>query len=158
SASVAAALGGVLVVLAAACSTQGTQVNPPPAATGPWIAPYYYLAAGGPSPAEIMKTTGVRRLTLAFVVSDGTCQPVWHNGDPLPGASEEAAIQGIRSAGGEAAVSFGGMGGTKLGLTCTSPQALAGVYQTVISTYRLHSIDVDIEDTEIGSAAARQRI
>ncbi|MGH3215915.1 MAG: chitinase, partial [Trebonia sp.] len=127
-------------------------------ASGPWIAPYDYLAAGGPSPAEVMKTTGIRRFTLAFIVSDGGCQPVWDNGDPLTGAAEEAAIDGIRSAGGEAAVSFGGNGGTKLGLTCTSSQALAGVYQQVISAYRLPAIDLDIEDTEIGSAAARQRI
>jgi chitinase len=50
------------------------------------------------------------------------------------------------------------MGGTKLGLTCTSPGALAGVYQQVISAYRLRSIDLDVEDAEIGSAVARQRI
>lgn len=105
-----------------------------------------------------MKATGIRRFTLAFVVSDGACQPAWDNGDPLTGAPEEAAIRGIRSAGGEAAVAFGGMGGTKLGLTCTSPQALAGVYQQVISAYRLPAIDLDIEDTELYSAASRQRI
>ena len=179
AASAAAVLAGGTAVLVASCSTQGTQGTPattgtpatqeapatqgtqrnqPAPASGPWIAPYDYLAAGGPSPAEVMKTTGIRRFTLAFIVSDGACQPVWDNGDPLTGASEEAAIGGIRAAGGEAAVSFGGNGGTKLGLTCTSPEALAGVYQQVISAYRLPAIDLDIEDTEIGSAAARQRI
>ena len=105
-----------------------------------------------------MKATGIRRFTLAFVVSDGGCQPVWDNGDPVDGASEEAAIRGIRSAGGEVTVSFGGNGGTKLGLTCDSPETLAGVYQQVISAYRLPAIDLDIEDTEFYSAAARQRI
>ena len=139
-------------------ATQGTQGNQPAQASGPWIAPYDYLAAGGPSPAEVMKATGIRRFTLAFIVSDGACQPVWDNGDPVDGASEEAAIRGIRTAGGQVTVSFGGNGGTKLGLTCDSPEALAGVYQQVISAYRLPAIDVDIEDTEIGSAAARQRV
>jgi chitinase len=105
-----------------------------------------------------MKATGIRRFTLAFIVSDGACQPVWDNGDPVDGASEETAIRGIRSAGGEVTVSFGGNGGTKLGLTCDSPEALAGVYQQVISAYRLPAIDLDIEDIEIGSAVARQRI
>ena len=177
-ASAAAGLAGVTAVLVAACSTQSTQgptaatapathgasatqstsVTQPAPTSGPWIAPYDYLAAGGPSPAEVMKATGIRRFTLAFIVSDGGCQPVWDNGDPVDGASEEAAIRGIRSAGGEVTVSFGGNGGTKLGLTCDSPEALAGVYQQVISAYRLPAIDVDIEDTEIGSAAARQRI
>lgn len=174
--SAPAVLAGVTAVLIAACSTQATHAptgtpttqgssatQSTPAtktapASGPWIAPYDYLAAGGPSPAEVMKATGIRRFTLAFIVSDGACQPVWENGDPLTGAAEEAAINGIRSAGGEAAVAFGGMGGTKLGLTCASPAALAGVYQQVINTYRLPAIDLDIEDTEIGSPAARQRI
>jgi len=171
-----AVLAGLTAVLVAACSTQGTpartgppatqgasatpgrHVNQPAPASGPWIAPYDYLAAGGPSPAEVMKATGLRRVTLGFVVSDGACRPVWDNGDPLAGASQEAAIRGIRSAGGEAAVAFGGNGGTKLGLTCTSAEALAGVYQQVISAYRLRAIDLDVEDTEVGSAAARQRI
>ena len=141
-ASAAAVLAGGTAILVASCSTQGTQGtrattspstsqeapatqgtqgaqrNQPAPASGPWIAPYDYLAAGGPSPAEVMKTTGIRRFTLAFIVSDGACQPVWDNGDPLTGAAEEAAIRGIRSAGGEAAVSIGGNGGTKLGLTC----------------------------------------
>ena len=178
-ASAPAVLAGVTAVLVAACGTQGTQsptaataapatqgasatqstpVNQPAPAGGPWIAPYDYLAAGGPSPAAVIKATGIRRFTLAFIVSDGACQPVWDNGDPLTGATEEAAIGGIRSAGGEAAVAFGGMGGTKLGLMCTSPEALAGVYQQVISAYRPPSIDLDIEDTELYSAPARQRI
>jgi len=178
-ASAAAVLAGAIAVLLAACGTQGpqdtpgatgtaatqnvpaaqgTQGNQPVPASGPWIAPYDYLAAGGPSPVQVMKATGLRRFTLAFIVSDGTCNPVWDNGDPLTGAAEEAAIGGIRSAGGEVAVSIGGMGGTKLGLTCTSAGALAGVYQEVISAYRLSAIDLDIEDTEIGSAVARQRI
>ena len=147
-ASAAAVLAGGTAILVASCSTQatqgtrattspstsqeapatqGAQRNQPPPASGPWIAPYDYLAAGGPSPAEVMKTTGIRRFTLAFIVSDGACQPVWDNGDPLTGAAEEAAIGGIRSAGGQVTVSVGGNGGTKLGLTCTSPQALAGV-------------------------------
>ena len=114
SASAPAVLAGITAVLVAACSTQGTQgtpattgtpatqgasatqstpVNQPAPASGPWIAPYDYLAAGGPSPATVMKTTGIRRFTLAFVVSDGACQPVWDNGDPLTGATEEAAIR-----------------------------------------------------------------
>src|SRR5579872_728042 len=105
NAAAAAALAGVITVLVAACgthatptatgthatqsapATQGTPAHQPvPAPTsGPWVGPYDYLAAGGPSPAEVMKATGIRRFTLAFIVSDGGCQPVWDNGDPLTG-------------------------------------------------------------------------
>src|SRR5271165_5833367 len=74
SAPAPAVLAGVTAVLVAACSTQGTQgasatqgtpVTQPAPASGPWIAPYDYLAAGGPSPAQVMKATGIRRFTLA---------------------------------------------------------------------------------------------
>jgi chitinase len=128
------------------------------AAGGPWAAPYLYLGANGPPAAEVMKATGVRRFTVAFVVSDGTCNPVWDGGDRLTGGAADAAIRGIRAAGGEVAVSFGGMGGPKLGVTCSSPEALAGAYQKAIAAYRLRAVDMDLEDTEIGSPAVRQRV
>ena len=141
------------------------QVNPAAPTSGPsaaaydyWAAPYDYLAAGGPSPAQVMKATGIRRFTLAFIVSDGTCTPIWDVPDPLTGGPEEAAIRDIRAAGGDVAVSFGGADDTKLAVTCTSPEALADAYQKVISTYRLHAIDLDAEDTEIATAAVRQRM
>ena len=143
----------------------GAQVNQAAPTSGPsaaayehWAAPYDYLAAGGPPPAQVMKATGIRRFTLAFIVSDGTCTPVWDAPDPLTGGSEEAAIREIRAAGGDVAVSFGGAGGTKLAATCTSPEALADAYQQVISAYRLRAIDLDAEDTEIATAAVRQRM
>ena len=143
----------------------GAQVNQAAPTSGPsaaaydyWAAPYDYLAAGGPPPAQVMKATGIRRFTLAFIVSDGTCTPVWDAPDPLTGGPEEAAIRDIRAAGGDVAVSFGGAGGTKLAATCTSPEALADAYQQVISAYRLHAIDLDAEDTEIATAAVRQRM
>ena len=160
--SMAAATAAMAAVLTAGCATQANQAAPPSErrrpAGGPWAAPYDYLAAGGPPPAQVMKATGIRRFTLAFVVSDGTCTPVWDAPDPLTGSAEVAAIRDIRAAGGDVAVSFGGAGGTKLAATCTSPEALAGAYQQVISAYRLHAIDLDAEDTEIATAAVRQRM
>ena len=110
---------------------------------------------------QIMKATGVRHFTLAFIVSGGGCAPAWNgpNGpDPLTGSPEEAAIRDVRAAGGDVSISFGGAGGTKLGVTCSSPDALAGAYQQVISAYRLRAIDVDLEDTEVATPAVRQRV
>ena len=162
SIATAATAAAVIAVLTAGCTTQVNQAAP---TSGPqaapydhWAAPYDYLAAGGPPPAQVMKATGIRRFTLAFIVSDGSCSPVWDAPDPLTGGPEEAAIRDIRAAGGDVAVSFGGAGGTKLAVACTTPEALAGVYQKVISAYRLHAIDLDAEDTEIAAAAVRQRM
>ena len=155
-------LAAATAAIIAGCGAQVNQAaptsEPSAAANVYWAAPYDYLAAGGPSPAQVMKATGIRRFTLAFIVSDGTCTPVWDGPDPLTGGPEEAAIRDIRAAGGDVAVSFGGAGGTKLAVTCTSPEALADAYQQVISAYQLHAIDLDAEDTEIATAAVRQRM
>ena len=148
-----AALAAVIAFLAAGND------NPASQGAAPWsAAPYLYAGAAGPTAAQVMTATGIRYFTVAFVVSDGACHPAWDGPDPLTGSVEEAAIRGIRAAGGDIAVSFGGMGGTKLGTTCSSPQALAGAYQKVIAAYRLRAIDLDVEDAEISSATARQRM
>ena len=147
---------GIATAVLAGCATASTaHPGQPVPASQPvsWAAaPYDYLAAGGPAPVQIMKATGVHAFTLAFIVSGGGCTPVWNGPDP------RAAITAIRAAGGDVAVSFGGAGGTKLGVTCGSPGALAGAYQQVISTYRLRAIDLDLEDTEVATPAVRQRV
>ena len=155
----AVAVAALVAVIAVLTAGHATQVNRGVArASESWAAPYYYLGADGPSPAQVMMATGVHQFTLAFIISDGICSPAWDGPDPLTGNAEEAAIRGIRAVGGDVAVSFGGMGGTKLAVTCSSPEALAGAYQKVVSAYRLRAIDLDVEDTEIGSAVVRQRI
>lgn len=157
--SLAAAGGAVAAVIAMLTGGGAAQVSQNPARpSGPWTAPYYYLDVNGPSPTQVMAATGVRRFTLAFIQSDGSCSPAWQGQDPLTGGPEQAAIRSIRAAAGDVAVSFGGMGGTKLGVTCATAAALAAAYQKVIDAYRLRSVDLDVEDTEISDAAVRQRI
>ncbi len=151
-----AALAAVTAMLTARRAAEVSQA--PAQASVPWAAPYYYLGADGPPATQVMAATGVRRFTLAFIQSGGSCSPAWQGQDALTGGPEQAAVRSIRAAGGEVAVSFGGMGGTKLGVTCRTPAALAAAYQKVIDAYRLRAIDVDAEDTEISAAAVRQRI
>lgn len=151
-----AALAAVITMMTRGHATPSGQ-RPGPA-SGPWTAPYYYLGADGPPAVQVMAATGLRRFTLAFIQSDGSCNPAWQGQDPLTGGPEQAAIRSIRAAGGDVAVSFGGMGGTKLGVTCRTPTALADAYQKVISAYSLRAADFDVEDTEISAAAVRQRI
>ncbi|CAG6392136.1 carbohydrate-binding protein [Streptomyces cocklensis] len=132
------------------------------AVTGPGAmaaAPYEYLGWGSPqSPTSVMSSTGVKWFTLAFMLSDGTCNPKWDGSRPLTGGSDQSAINSIRSAGGDVVVSFGGWSGNKLGEKCTSASSLAGAYQKVIDAYHLKAIDIDIENTEFSSSAVRQRV
>jgi hypothetical protein len=122
-------------------------------------APYEYLGWGDPQPpTQVMATTGVQDVTLAFILSKGRCHPAWDGRRPLLGGSDAAAITSIRGAGGDVAVSFGGWSGNKLGTSCKTPTALAAAYQTVINDYSLQAIDIDIEHKEASSAATRKRV
>lgn len=121
--------------------------------------PYEYLGWGNPPRmTNVMAATGVHAFTLAFVLSDGTCNPKWDGERPLLHGRDQRAIRAIRAAGGDVVVSFGGWSGAKLGQKCTTPEDLAGAYQEVIDAYHLKAIDIDIEHTEIASADVRQRV
>jgi hypothetical protein len=122
-------------------------------------APYEYLGWGNPQPpSNVLSTTHLSDLTLAFMLSHGVCSPAWDGKRPLSGGSDEAAIQSIRAAGGDVDVSFGGWSGKKLGSSCKTPTALAGAYQKVIDTYALRAIDIDIEHGEFTSKVVRKRV
>ncbi|MEU4668276.1 chitinase [Amycolatopsis sp. NPDC023774] len=129
------------------------------AAPDPVLAsPYLYQWGGQTDPAAAMSATGVKAFTLAFMLSDGGCNPKWDGNRDLNG-SDAALIQKIRSAGGDVIPSFGGWSGTKLGSQCGSPEDLAGAYQKVIDAYQLKAIDLDIENTdEFEDATVQDRI
>jgi hypothetical protein len=122
-------------------------------------APYEYLGWGEPqSPTSVMAATGIHDLTLAFILAHHGCEPRWDGERPLLGGSDQAAIESIRSAGGEVDASFGGWSGKKLGSACKSAQTLAGAYQQVIDDYSLQAIDIDIEHSEFTSKKVRKRV
>lgn len=122
-------------------------------------APYEYLGWGSPqAPASVLAATGVKDLTLAFMLSHGKCDPRWDGQRVLSGGTDQAAIEAIRAAGGDVDVSFGGWSGKKLGSACKTPQALAAAYQKVIDAYSLRAIDIDIEHGEFTNKKTRLRV
>jgi hypothetical protein len=137
--------------------TPGGGTAPPP---NKMAAPYLYEGWGNPpSPATVMSATGIRQFTMAFMLSGGGCTPAWDGTRGLTGGADQAAINAIRGAGGDLEISFGGWSGNKLGPNCADSNALAGAYQTVISTYGLKYIDIDIENTdELENATVQDRI
>jgi len=123
------------------------------------VAPYEYMGWGDPQPpASVLAATGIHDFTLAFILSNGTCDPEWDGSRRLLGGTDAATISAIRAAGGNVDVSFGGADGTKLGVVCPNATALMGAYQQVVNAYDLSAIDVDVEGTEYASAAARGRV
>jgi Cellulose binding domain/Glycosyl hydrolases family 18 len=123
-------------------------------------APYLYMGWGNPpSPTTVMSATGIKWFTMAFILSSGGCNPAWDGSRPLQGSADATAISQIRAAGGDVVPSIGGWSGNKLGPNCSTPEALAGAYQTVINAYGLKAIDIDIENTdEFESEAVQDRI
>ena len=121
-------------------------------------APYLYYGWGNPpSATSVMSATGTKWFTLAFILSDGGCNPKWDGNRSLTGA-DAARISDIRAAGGDVIPSFGGWSGNKLGERCSTASALAGAYQKVINAYKLKAIDVDIENTEFNNGTVRRRV
>ncbi|HET6739873.1 MAG TPA: ricin-type beta-trefoil lectin domain protein [Kribbella sp.] len=132
----------------------------PPAGGAPMAAaPYLYQGWGNPpSPATVMNATGVKWFTMAFILSNGYCNPQWDGGRGLTGGVDQQALNNIRADGGDAVVSFGGWSGNKLGQSCNSASELAAAYQKVINALSLKAIDIDIEDQEMAQAPVRQKV
>jgi chitinase len=137
-------------VVAGGVAVSQAAVTPKAAVAGG--APYIYSnVSGTKDPVNVMKTTGVRAFTLAFILNKGNCSPIWDSGS-LNDSSKASRINKIRGAGGDVVVSFGGASGNKLGNACKDEKALAAAYQKVIDKYQLKAIDIDLEAGEVSQS------
>ncbi|MFD9738535.1 chitinase [Umezawaea sp. NPDC059074] len=151
-------LGRILVAVAVATSTVGLAPVANAAVDPVLAAPYLYQWDSPPNPVSVMNATGVKSFTLAFVLSNGNCNPQWDGNRSLTGA-DITRVNQIRAAGGDAVPSIGGWSGNKLGPTCSSASALAAAYQKVINAGQFKAIDLDIENTdEFQNATVQDRI
>ncbi|MFD8492356.1 ricin-type beta-trefoil lectin domain protein [Amycolatopsis sp. NPDC059657] len=134
----------------------GTTVPPGPGAMA--VAPYLYNGWGNPpSPTTIMQATGVKWFTLAFVLSNGYCNPQWDGGRALTGGVDQNTVNTIRAAGGDVIPSFGGYSGNKLESSCGSAGELAAAYQKVINGLGFKAIDLDLEADAYSNPTVQQR-
>ncbi|MGW1001933.1 lectin [Streptomyces sp. NPDC002520] len=131
--------------------------TPPPVASMA-VAPYLYNGWGNPpSPSTITQATGVKWFTLAFLLSNGYCNPQWDGGRALTGGVDQQTVNTVRANGGDVIPSFGGYSGNKLESSCSSAGELAGAYQKVINTYGLKAIDIDLEADAYSNGTVQQR-
>ncbi|MEU6769871.1 lectin [Streptomyces sp. NPDC046759] len=122
------------------------------------VAPYLYDGWGSPpNPSTITQATGVKWFTLAFVLSNGYCNPQWDGSRPLTGGVDQQTINTVRAGGGDVIPSFGGYSGNKLESSCSSAGELAAAYQKVINAYGLKAIDIDIEADAYSNGTVQQR-
>jgi chitinase len=111
----------------------------------------------------IQQQSGIEMFTLAFVVSAGGCSAGWGGVGPIAndtlsnGSSILSLVLGVRAAGGDVIISFGGADGQELALTCPDPGSLQAAYQSVIDRYQAKSIDFDIEGLAVADQASIAR-
>ncbi|MFF0903679.1 UNVERIFIED_CONTAM: chitinase [Kocuria sp. CPCC 205316] len=109
------------------------------------------------------EAAGQSRTVLGFVVADpeDPCAPSWGGYYGLDEAREtlrmEQQIAGLREAGGDVVVSFGGAAGDELATACTDPDRLLAAYRTVLDRYDLRTVDFDIELDDLEDQEANQR-
>ena len=150
---------------AAGSSAQSAAINittlngpPPPPPGSKVFAPYIDMGLTVDwQLTTIQQQSGIKVFTLGFVVGNGGCTPTWGGvgatvaNDTLPnGTTMLSLIQGVRAAGGDVIISFGGASGTELALGCTTVSSLQAAYQAVLNKYSVNSstpvrLDFDIE-------------
>jgi Glycosyl hydrolases family 18 len=168
-----------LAALAAATATVTTIGLAAPAASaagntrgphGPGLpqhvfAPYFETYDTSAGLAALSRQSGARFLSLAFLQTDqpGSCTAYWDGStnEPISQASFGSDIAAIQAEGGNVIPSFGGFTadttGTELADSCTSVSSIAQVFESLITTYNVPRIDLDIEGDSVTNTAGINR-
>ena len=160
------ALPLTVAMTAAATAPQGT-VRPQGSGhhSGPRYAPYFETWTKDRLPA-VARASGARDLTLAFLQTPkkGSCSVTWNGSakQPVkPGGRYTAQIKTLRALGGEATPSFGGYSadqdGTEIADSCRSVPKIARAYESVITTYGVTRLDMDVEANSLNNQAGIAR-
>jgi hypothetical protein len=129
------------------------------------FAPYYEMYDTSTDLATLSQQSGARYLSLAFLqtAATGSCTAYW-DGDttePIAPASYGSDIAAIQAHGGNVIPSFGGYAAdttnTDIADSCTSVPAIAKVYESLITTYNVPRIDLDVEADSLTNTAGINR-
>jgi len=131
----------------------------------PVYAPYFETWTKDSIPA-VARASGARYLTLAFLQTPrrGSCSVAW-NGDRhqvvKPGARYVGQIARLRAMGGDVVPSFGGYSadqdGTEIADSCTSVPKIVKAYESVVTTYHVTRLDMDVEANSLNNTAGIAR-
>jgi len=148
-AAIVVAAAGLPIALVGGGSASAAGGTPLPAHA---FAPYFETWTTD-SISTLALQSGARYFTLAFLETLGksSCTLAW-NGDKsqtLASGRYLSDIAALRVMGGDVVPSFGGwsadQGGTEIGDSCKDVNAIAAEYESVITTYDVTRLDMDIE-------------
>jgi hypothetical protein len=129
------------------------------------FAPYYEMYDTSTDLAALSQDSGAKYLSLAFLqtAAAGSCSAYW-DGDttqPIAPPSYGSDIAAIQANGGNVIPSFGGYTAdttnTDIADSCTSVPAIAQVYESLITTYHVPRIDLDVEADSLTNTAGINR-
>jgi hypothetical protein len=164
---VAAATAAVTVAapVAAQASTTpalfGSAANPIPAHVyAPYVETY-----NNDDLATLAQESGAHYETLAFfqTATAGSCTAYWDGvtTTPIAKSTYGSEIAEIQAHGGNVIPSFGGYGAdttnTDIADSCTDVNAIAAVYESLVTTYHITRIDLDVEADSLNNTAGIQR-
>jgi hypothetical protein len=153
---------GTTAASASPGSGPGTSSRPLPYQVS---APYYETYDTSTDLAALSQQSGSKYLSLAFLqtAAAGSCTAYW-DGDttkPIAPSSFGSDIAEIQARGGNVIPSFGGFTAdttnTEIADSCTSVPAIAKVYESLITTYNVPRIDMDIEGDSVTNTAGINR-
>jgi hypothetical protein len=129
------------------------------------VAAPYFEAWTGDSPATLASQSGNKYLTMAFLqtASTGSCTAYWNGSTSQPVSSSVfgSDIATIQANGGNVIPSFGGYSAdttnTDIADSCTNVSSIASVYESLVTTYNVTRIDLDIEAGSLSNSAGIDR-
>jgi len=152
----------IVLPLVAAGLVAGTQLaasaaaNPGPGFPARFAAPYAEMWNNPSTLMAAANATGNKYYTLAFIISQGTCNATIDGDTAITDAGWNNAINSLRAAGGDVIASFGGASGSEL-TTCSTVASMQAQYKRVIDQFNLTRIDLDIEGGTLNNTAANDR-
>jgi hypothetical protein len=111
------------------------------------------------------RQSGARYLTLAFLetLNKHSCTLAWNGSQSqtVTAGRYLSDIASLRALGGDVVPSLGGwsadQGGTEIGDSCADANAIATAYESLVTTYEVSRIDMDIEGRSLTKPAGIDR-
>ena len=125
----------------------------------------YFESWNGDSAYTISQQSGAKYLTMAFLqtASSGSCTAYWDGSTSQPVSSSVfgSDISNIQAAGGNVIPSFGGYTAdttnTDIADSCTNVSSIAQAYESLVTTYNVTRIDLDVEQNSLTNSAGVTR-
>ena len=165
SCAIVAAAGSVTVAWASSGPAARTAADWPRHGPRLVYAPYFETWTTD-SITSTARASGARYLTLAFLQTPkrGSCMLTWNGARRQvvrPGGRYVRQIAALRRMGGDVVPSFGGysadQGGTEIADSCHSVQKIAKAYESVVTTYGVTRLDMDVEANSLNNKAGIAR-